>query len=117
MNPSFALPTVFLGPTALMFLFITMLYGLAILLSSPPNKLLLQMHIWILIIADFIHWGGLVYTMTKTDPRGFEGVLDTTKWSPEVWSLAVYPIGTLLIKFGTLSEVFGRVGEGKVVRK
>jgi len=47
------------------YLFAMMLYGLAILLVTPPNKRLLQLHIGILILSDFTHWGMLFWTMAK----------------------------------------------------
>ncbi|KAI1383379.1 uncharacterized protein F4822DRAFT_75694 [Hypoxylon trugodes] len=91
------------------YLFNMMLYGLIILLASPPNKRLLQLHILILMIADFTHWAGLFSTIAETDPRGWAAALDTTNWTPEVWNLAVYPLGTLFVKFATLAGWFGKI--------
>ncbi|KAI1074601.1 hypothetical protein F5B20DRAFT_586074 [Whalleya microplaca] len=91
------------------YLFSMMLYGLIILLASPPNKRLVQLHIWILIIADFTHWAGLFSTIAQNDPRGWAAVLDTSGWSLEVWNLATYPLGTLAVKFATLAGLFGEI--------
>jgi hypothetical protein len=53
------------------YLFAMMLYGLAILLATPPNKRLLQLHIiGILILSDFTHWGVLFWTMVKASGDG-----------------------------------------------
>ncbi|KAL7629169.1 hypothetical protein AAE478_000688 [Parahypoxylon ruwenzoriense] len=86
-----------------------MLYGLIILLSSPPNKRLLKLHIWILAIADFTHWASLFSTLAQNDPRGWAAVLDRSKYEPDGLILALFPVFTLAIKFATLSGWFGRI--------
>ncbi|KAI4864788.1 hypothetical protein F4820DRAFT_324942 [Hypoxylon rubiginosum] len=91
------------------FLFNMMLYGLIILLASPPSKRLLQLHIWVLIIADFTHWAGLFSTIAANDPRGWAAALDWTSWDAQTWQLARYPIYTLAIKFATLAGLFGKI--------
>ncbi|KAI2473561.1 hypothetical protein F4781DRAFT_137793 [Annulohypoxylon bovei var. microspora] len=103
------IPTLFMPLMADGYLFNMMLYGLIILLASPPNKRLVQLHIMILIIADFTHWAGLFATIAESDPRGWAAVLDTANWSPETWNLATYPIQTLAIKFATLAGLFGKI--------
>ncbi|KAI0842248.1 hypothetical protein F5Y06DRAFT_171800 [Hypoxylon sp. FL0890] len=103
------IPSLFMPSMATGYLFNMMLYGLIILLASPPNKRLLQLHILILIIADFTHWAGLFSTIAENDPRGWAAVLDTSNWSPEVWNLVVYPLGTLAVKIATLAEWFGKI--------
>ncbi|KAI1107928.1 hypothetical protein F4804DRAFT_4817 [Jackrogersella minutella] len=106
---SLPIQTLFMPAMADGYLFNMMLYGLIILLSSPPNKRLVQLHILILIIADFTHWAGLFATIAENDPRGWAAVLDTDRWSPEVWNLATYPIQTLSIKIATLAGLFGKI--------
>ncbi|OTA85635.1 hypothetical protein M434DRAFT_36067 [Hypoxylon sp. CO27-5] len=103
------IPSLFMPSMANGYLLNMMLYGLITLLASPPNKRLLQLHISILIIADFTHWAGLFSTIAENDPRGWAAVLDTSNWSPEVWNLATYPIGTLAVKFATLAGWFGKI--------
>ncbi|KAI0889783.1 uncharacterized protein GGS22DRAFT_4028 [Annulohypoxylon maeteangense] len=103
------IPTLFMPLMADGYLFNMMLYGLIILLASPPNKRLVQLHIGILIVADFTHWAGLFATIAESDPRGWDAVFDTTTWSPETWNLATYPIQTLAIKFATLAGLFGKI--------
>lgn len=102
--PSLVMPSMAVG-----YLFNMMLYGLIIMLASPPSKRLLKLHIWILIIADITHWAGLFSTIAETNPRGWAGVFDTTNWDPDVWNLATYPITTLAIKFATLAGWFGEI--------
>ena len=87
-----------------------LLYGLAILLTGPPNKSLLKAHIWILIIADFTHWSGLFWTIAQSSSAGWAGVTDTAGWDADTWNLVLYPLGTLAIKFMTLAGVFGKIG-------
>ncbi|KAI2629563.1 hypothetical protein GGR54DRAFT_267863 [Hypoxylon sp. NC1633] len=103
------IPSLFNPAMGTSYLFNMMLYGLIILLASPPNKRLLQLHIGILILADFTHWAGLFATVAENDPRGWAAVLDTSNWDAKVWNLATYPIGTLAIKFATLSGLFGKI--------
>ncbi|KAI0176451.1 hypothetical protein GGR52DRAFT_362659 [Hypoxylon sp. FL1284] len=91
------------------FLFNMMLYGLIILLASPPSKRTLQLHIWVLIIADLTHWAGLASTVAETDPRGWNAVLDTSSWDPDTRQLMTYPIYTLSIKLATLAGLFGKI--------
>ncbi|KAI1815339.1 hypothetical protein GGS20DRAFT_543972 [Poronia punctata] len=86
-----------------------MLYGLIILLATPPNKTLLKLHIGVLILADFAHWAALFSTMAAADSRGWAGVLDTKSWDQEIWGLVFAPFATFLIKVGTLAGVFGRI--------
>jgi hypothetical protein len=50
-----------------------MLYGLIILLVAPPSKRLLQLHIGVLILSDFMHWASLFSTMAQSDARGVSG--------------------------------------------
>ncbi|KAI0381958.1 hypothetical protein F5Y04DRAFT_54435 [Hypomontagnella monticulosa] len=102
--PSLVMPSMAVG-----YLFNMMLYGLIIMLASPPSKRLLKLHIWILIVADVTHWAGLFSTIAETDPRGWAGVFDTTNWDANVWNLATYPITSLAIKFATLAELFGKI--------
>ncbi|CAJ2501871.1 Uu.00g047240.m01.CDS01 [Anthostomella pinea] len=102
-------PTLLMPSLSASYLFSMMLYGLIILLASPPNKRLVQLHIGVLILADFTHWAGLFSTIARSDPRGWPAVLDTSAWSPETWTLAIYPIYTLAIKFATLAGVFGKI--------
>ncbi|EMR62909.1 hypothetical protein UCREL1_10150 [Eutypa lata UCREL1] len=107
--PSLQMPTL-IGPSVSMqFIFTAMLYGLVILLSSPPNKRLLQLHIAILTLADFTHWFGIFWTLAQNDPRGWGGVLDTSAWTPELLGLMRYPIWTLAVKFATLAGWFGEI--------
>ncbi|KAI0898688.1 hypothetical protein F4806DRAFT_369860 [Annulohypoxylon nitens] len=103
------IPTLFMPLMADGYLFNMMLYGLIILLASPPNKRLVQLHIGILILADLTHWAGLFATIAEADPRGWDAVFDTASWSPETRNLATYPIQTLAIKFATLAGVFGKI--------
>lgn len=103
------LPTMLVGPQAMQNLFAMMLFSLALMLGTPPNKRLAQLNITILAIHDLTHWAGLAWTIAQTDSRGFAAVLDTKGWSPEVWQLAMYPIGTLAIKGATLLEWSGEI--------
>ncbi|KAI8631949.1 hypothetical protein F5Y19DRAFT_472835 [Xylariaceae sp. FL1651] len=91
------------------YLFSIMLYGLIILLATPPNKRLLQLHISILVFADFMHWGALFSTMARNDPRGWPGVLDMSSWDPNTSTLITGPIITFAIKIATLAGVFGKI--------
>ncbi|KAI1780159.1 hypothetical protein F4818DRAFT_167820 [Hypoxylon cercidicola] len=91
------------------FLFNMMIYGLIILLATPPSKRLLQLHIWVLIIADFTHWAGLFSTIAANDRRGWAAVLDTSSWDAQTWQLASYPMYTLAIKLATLAGLFGKI--------
>ncbi|KAI1498174.1 hypothetical protein F5X99DRAFT_412346 [Biscogniauxia marginata] len=102
--PALAVPSLSVG-----YLFNMMLYGLAVLLVSPPNKRLLQLHIGILILADLTHWAGLFSTIAQNNPHGWAGVLNTSEWSADVWGLARYPLYTLAIKFATLAGLFGEI--------
>lgn len=110
-NASKALPiqSLFVPAQSTGFLFNMMIYGLIILLASPPSKRLLQLHIWVLIIADFTHWAGLFSTMAANNPRGWAAVLDTSTWDAQTWQLARYPTYTLAIKFATLAGLFGKI--------
>lgn len=68
------------------------LYGLVILLSTPPNKRLLQLHIVILMIADVTYLIGLAWTFAKVQPQGLGAVLSGkggNLWSDHVWRLAL----------------------------
>ncbi|KAI0141534.1 hypothetical protein GGR57DRAFT_487361 [Xylariaceae sp. FL1272] len=91
------------------YLFSMMLYGLMILLATPPSKRLLKLHIWVLIIADFTHWFALLSTIARNDPRGWAAILDTKGMDPDTWQLLTYPVGTLFIKFATLLGLFGQI--------
>lgn len=93
------------------FLLTTTLYGLTILLSSPPNKRQLQLHIATLALADLTHWYGLFWTIARSDPRGrgWAAAFDTSNWGPDVWNLATYPIATLATKIATLAGWFGEI--------
>ncbi|KAI0846754.1 hypothetical protein F5Y00DRAFT_136772 [Daldinia vernicosa] len=102
--PSLIMPSMATG-----YLLNMMLYGLIILLASPPNKRLLQLHIGILIIADLTHWAGLFSTIAENDPRGWAAIFDTSSWGADVWNLATYPISSLSIKFATLAGLFGEI--------
>ncbi|OTB06038.1 hypothetical protein M426DRAFT_122829 [Hypoxylon sp. CI-4A] len=102
--PSLAAPAM-----SISFLFCIMLYGLIILLATPPNKRTLQLHILVLAIADFTHWASLFSTIAQNHPHGWAGVFDTADWTPEVWNLATYPLTTLAIKFATLAGLFGEI--------
>ncbi|KAI1482866.1 hypothetical protein F4774DRAFT_252503 [Daldinia eschscholtzii] len=103
------LPSLILPSMATGYLFNMMLYGLIILLASPPNKRLLQLHIGVLIVADLTHWAGLFSTIAQNDPRGWAAIFDTANWGADVWNLATYPITTLGIKFATLAGWFGEI--------
>ncbi|KAI1382368.1 hypothetical protein F4677DRAFT_24316 [Hypoxylon crocopeplum] len=103
------IPSLFIPAMSTGYLFNMMLYGLIILLASPPNKRLLQLHIGILMLADFTHWAGLFSTIAENDPRGWGAVFDTSSWDAELWNLATYPIGTLAVKFATLAGWFGKI--------
>lgn len=103
------IPSLFVPAQSTGFLFNMMLYGLIILLASPPSKQLLKLHIAILIMADFTHWFGLFSTIAQNDPRGWAAVLDTSNWDAGTWNLARYPIYTLAMKFMTLAEIFGKI--------
>ncbi|ORY62325.1 uncharacterized protein BCR38DRAFT_486588 [Pseudomassariella vexata] len=111
--PILPLPTLILPAQSASYLLNMMLYGLIILLATPPSKKLLQAHIAILIIADLTHWVGLFHAIAQTDPnrRGWAAVLDTEGWTPEVWNLALYPVGTLAVKGATLMGWFGEIAE------
>lgn len=108
-RPALSLPTVLLGPSVSEHLVTMILYGLVILLATPPNKRLLQLHIIILVIADFTHWAGLAWTFSQVHPQGLKAVLSPSLWSDDVWQLALYPFGTLAIKFATLRGWFGAI--------
>ncbi|KAH8600711.1 hypothetical protein B0O99DRAFT_681584 [Bisporella sp. PMI_857] len=108
---SLPLPTLILPKQSTGYLFNILLYGLIILLSSPPNKRLAQLQILILIIADLTHWGALFATIAQNDPRGWGAVADTKAWTAEVWQLSLYPISTLSIKIATLKGWFGKIRE------
>ncbi|KAI5923625.1 hypothetical protein F4810DRAFT_201014 [Camillea tinctor] len=103
--PALAVPSLSLG-----YLFNMMLYGLIILLATPPSKRLLQLHIGILMLADLTHWAGLFSTVARAHPLGWHGVLDTAAWSEDTWGLAVFPLYTLAVKGLTLAGAFGRIG-------
>ncbi|RYP35550.1 hypothetical protein DL767_003804 [Monosporascus sp. MG133] len=104
------LPALFLPSAACQYLLLMMLYGLAVLLSSPPNGRLLRLHIGILALADFAHWYGLFSTMAQADAqRGWGAALDASTWSADVWNLVLYPFVTLSIKFATLAGWFGEI--------
>ncbi|OTB11621.1 hypothetical protein K445DRAFT_26340 [Daldinia sp. EC12] len=103
------LPSLILPSMATGYLFNMMLYGLIILLASPPNKRLLQLHIGVLIVADLTHWAGLFSTIAQNDPRGWAAIFDIANWGADVWNLATYPITTLGIKFATLAGWFGEI--------
>ncbi|KAI5866468.1 hypothetical protein GGS23DRAFT_614941 [Durotheca rogersii] len=107
-----ALPVPSLTPPAMAsgYLLVMLLYGLAVLLASPPSPRLLRLHIGILIVADLAHWAALAATLAQSDPRGWPAVLDTAAWSPALWNLATYPVYTLAIKFATLAGWFGKIG-------
>ncbi|RYP51881.1 hypothetical protein DL768_002849 [Monosporascus sp. mg162] len=103
-------PALFLPSVVCQFLLTTMLYGLAVLLSSPPNGRLLRLHIGILVLADLTHWYGLFSTMAQADPqRGWGAALDAGTWSADVWNLVFYPVVTLSIKIATLAGWFGEI--------
>ena len=108
-TPLLPLPALNQASMAMQHLFNVMLFSMALLLLSPPSKRLAKANIWILIIADFTHWAGLFWTMASVDRRGWAAVLDTTSWSPDVWQLVTYPLGTLAVKFATLAGVFGEI--------
>ena len=95
------------------YLLCMMLYGLAILLSSPPSPRLLRLHLGILVFADFTHWWGLFSTLAAADPLArswWVVALDPASYTPEVWSLAIGPFATLSIKIATLAGWFGKIG-------
>ncbi|KAI1659852.1 hypothetical protein F4813DRAFT_387341 [Daldinia decipiens] len=102
--PSLIMPSMATG-----YLLNMMLYGLIILLASPPNKRMLQLHIGILIIADLTHWAGLFSTIAENDPRGWAAIFDMSNWGADVGNLATYPISSLSIKFATLAGLFGKI--------
>ncbi|KAK7745598.1 hypothetical protein SLS62_009775 [Diatrype stigma] len=106
-----AIPALNAPSVAMQFLLTTLLYGLVVLQSSPPNRRQLQLHIAVLALADLTHWGGLFWTIARSDPRGrgWAAALDTSGWGPEVWNLASYPITTLAIKIATLAGWFGEI--------
>lgn len=107
------LPALFIPAQSAGFLLNVLLYGLIIMLATPPNRSLLKAHIWILIFADATHWAGLAATVVQADPRGrgLAALADTSSWDADTWNLATYPIYTLAIKFLTLAGAFGAIRE------
>ncbi|KAI1332347.1 hypothetical protein F5Y16DRAFT_420459 [Xylariaceae sp. FL0255] len=91
------------------YLLLIMLYGLIVLLVAPPSKRLAQLHIGILIAADFVHWGVLFYTMARADPRGWAVAFDINAWDDETRTLVYGPAATFTVKVLTLAGVFGKI--------
>lgn len=112
---SYDIPTLSTPAISCTYLFSMMLYGLVILLSSPPNKRLLQLHIGILALADFTHWFALFNTIAEARGQDWTQIFDTHAWDSQVWNLVLYPLGTLLIKFATLMEWFGPIQQRRRV--
>ncbi|KAK9775805.1 putative EXPERA domain-containing protein [Seiridium cardinale] len=106
---SFDIPTLSAPAISCTYLLSMMLYGSIILLSSPPNKRLLKLHIGVLMLADLTHWYALFSTVAEANGGDWGKVLDTASWDPRMWDLAIYPFGTFLIKFATLREWFGPI--------
>jgi hypothetical protein len=101
------------------------LYGLTVLLSSPPNTTLLRRHLAVLLVADLAHWAVLLLgtvaehrarQMTLA-PGGGAGLaerfllgVDAAAWDANTWGLMVGPLATFVVKLATLMGRFGRIG-------
>lgn len=117
-TPPLPIPALTLAVTTCSHLVTMLLFSLGILLSSPPNKRLPKLNIWVLLLADLTHWAGLFSTIASTvqdgsgSGIGYAPLFDMNVWnrqSQDTWVLALYPIGTAAFKVATLLSVFGRI--------
>jgi hypothetical protein len=96
-----------------------LLYGLLVLLSSPPNPRLLKCHIALLAVADITHWYVITSTLSEMQQQhGHDGSAWYNHVHPSHWYhdeqtrlLMLAPLATFLFKLATLAGLFGRIGD------